>query len=160
MWFTPVWGYVHQPLRLFIICLNLTFIHSCALSHRVELHTRQGICALSTRFSFQNQVRAQRQPSNKNKALTNIHSLSQSYSNYLQLALKNSISTIHSSLFILLQTLTIRHQHGKPHGLASHKPITKTLENPLLGPHSPQKRVTSYVSCGTRGWDTYTIGNC
>ena len=35
---------------------------------------------------------------------------------------------------------------GKPHGPTSHKPITKTLENPLLGPHIPPKWVRSVIS--------------
>jgi hypothetical protein len=28
----------------------------------------------------------------------------------------------------------------KPHGETSHKPVTKTLEDALLGPHNPQNR--------------------
>jgi hypothetical protein len=114
-----VWGYVHQPLHLFIICLNFTFIHSYALSHRVK---------------------AQSQLSIKHKSLTHIHSLAQSHLNYLHLAQKTSPYTIYSSLFILLQTLTIGPNMGRTHGPTSHKPITKTLEDPLLVPHTPQNK--------------------
>jgi hypothetical protein len=58
---------------------------------------------------------------------------------------------------------------GKPHGSASHKPITKTLEDPLLGPHIPKKWLRSAISAlpgrsildhcvEVQKWDNYDQG--
>ena len=118
----------------FIICLNLIFIHSCALSHRVKLRIRQEIYALSTRSSFQNQVKARRQFSIKHRALLTYipwHKVVQATFTQLHKLLKNILKTTLLLpyiilLFILLQTLTIGPNMGKPHEPTSHNPLQKS----------------------------------
>jgi hypothetical protein len=115
----------------FIRLQSLTFFCSCALSHRAKLHTRQVICALSTRSTFPKSGQGTRANSSiKHRAL---HTQSVALRNPKLLALSLAsyhyiLSTLHSYLFILLH-LQKGLIMGKPMG---RHPIThyKTLRTP------------------------------
>jgi hypothetical protein len=128
-WFTPVWGYIHQPLRLlyysstsYIQLLLFTKPQSQA-SHRIgNLCTEHQILlpklCLSTELTSLLSIDPY------------IHILlHKETQNYLHLDTITihylATSTIHSYLFTLLQSLTIRHKHGRTHGSTSHNPLQK-----------------------------------
>jgi hypothetical protein len=129
MWFTPVWGYVHQLLHL-LYYSSISYIPSlmCTKPQSRASHQTGYLC---TKHKILLPKTRSRHKSNffiEHKAL-HTHFVAQSNSKLVALSYFALTSLVFYNtflhLFIRLQFLTKRPKHGRTHGSTSHNPLQK-----------------------------------
>jgi hypothetical protein len=129
MWFTLVWGYVHQLLRL-IYYSSISYIPSLlctkpqcrALHWTGDLYTEHQILLPKTKSRHKDNFFIEHRALHTHYvAQSNSELLSLSYFTLTSLVFYNTF--LH--LFILLQFLTKRPKHGRAHGLTPHNSLQK-----------------------------------